>query len=111
MMDTLGLLLNELLLLILLSSSVVQCSSPQCYWPSGPADDAHAACAIGRVSMCCYTNVTSGISDQCTSQGLCESKGVTYRDSCTDPTFRSPYCSQLCLCKALIQLPASNLML
>lgn len=48
-------------------------------------------------SMCCRTNGT-GTSDTCLPNGLCHNDVAPnlWRESCTDPTWQSPYCLQLC---------------
>jgi hypothetical protein len=55
----------------------------------------------GTQSMCCGTNSTTNIIDTCLPNGLCVNyaHGETFywRDSCTDPTWQSPYCLKLCM--------------
>lgn len=46
--------------------------------------------------MCCALN-RSSFPDQCLSNGLCGGGGHVFRDSCTDPTWKSPLCLQLCI--------------
>jgi hypothetical protein len=76
--------------------------SASCYVPNGTVrapDPGHAyqPCNIGTYSMCCATNRTSD-ADQCLQNGLCYNADGNYywRESCTDPTWTSEACSQLC---------------
>ena len=72
-----------------------------CYHPNGqivtdldyePCDQAAAATG----TMCCNLN-RANFPDTCASNGLCRNGGDTFRDSCTDPTWKSPMClQQLC---------------
>ena len=72
-----------------------------CYRPDGqivkdqdyePCDQAAAA----NGTMCCNLNRAS-FPDTCASNGLCRNGGDTFRDSCTDPTWKSQMClQQLC---------------
>ena len=71
-----------------------------CYRPDGTAnkDPAVEPCnqSGGKtMSMCCSLNRTS-YPDQCLSNGLCGGGGNLFRDSCTDPTWKSPLCLNLC---------------
>ena len=38
----------------------------------------------------------SSYPNRCLSDGLCSGGGHVFRDSCTDPTWKSPFCLQLC---------------
>lgn len=84
-----------------------------CYWPNGTDVNEHLnlydyqPCDISsEESMCCALN--RYFPDECRSDGLClgsrwPDKGI-WRDSCTDPTWKSPKCLKLCtqgLCKSL----------
>ena len=72
-----------------------------CYRPNGqivkdldyePCDQA----AAPNGTMCCNLNRAS-FPDTCASNGLCRNGGDFFRDSCTDPTWKSPMClQQLC---------------
>ncbi|KAH9228255.1 hypothetical protein K456DRAFT_1729528 [Colletotrichum gloeosporioides 23] len=74
-----------------------------CFVPNGT--DRHALtniennryepCEGNGHSMCC--NVVSG--DKCQADGLCWNEGgrLTWRESCTDPTWQSPKCVKLCI--------------
>ncbi|KAF6804975.1 hypothetical protein CSOJ01_09818 [Colletotrichum sojae] len=52
-------------------------------------------CEDNGHSMCC--NTVSG--DKCQPNGLCWNEGgrLTWRESCTDPTWQSPKCLKLCV--------------
>jgi hypothetical protein len=76
-----------------------------CYMPNGTAIDnvAFQPCnqVTDTISMCCGTNwTTGGVSpDVCLPNGLCMNTGggLYWRESCTDPTWKSPYClANLC---------------
>ena len=69
-----------------------------CYHPNGqivndldykPCDQAAAA----NGTMCCNLERAS-FPDTCASNGLCRNGGAAFRDSCTDPTWKSPMCLQ-----------------
>lgn len=61
--------------------------SAEVYLPCDPGDE-H--------SMCCASN--RSVPDKCRSDGLCLSgnDGIVWRESCTDPTWKSPSCIKLC---------------
>ena len=75
-----------------------------CYWPNGTdrnalllQGDVYQPCNGGdKFSMCCATNRTPA--DRCRSDGLCQSTydNNVWRDSCTDPYWKSPSCVKLC---------------
>src|SRR5438046_3498409 len=95
--------------LSLLQSILIHDVLADCYWPDGSlnADSASKPCnAIkGQVSMCCATNRTSD-ADTCLANGLCQNISpngqntgydlLLWRESCSDPTWKSPYCLNLC---------------
>jgi hypothetical protein len=70
-----------------------------CYMPNGTAETDPLFVPCNRVgstdSMCCRT------SDICLPNGLClnynQNSPFYWRESCTDPTWQSPYCLNLCL--------------
>jgi hypothetical protein len=80
-----------------------------CYHPDGTAvtDPAFQPCSSssGTISMCCGTNRTES-PDECLPNGLCHnpcatsgqcgdsSGGQYWRESCTDSSWRSPFCLQ-----------------
>ena len=71
-----------------------------CYRPNGDLvqDLNYAPChksATASGSMCCNLN-RALFPDTCTSEGLCRNGDDVFRDSCTDPTWKSPECVQLC---------------
>ncbi|KAH6695593.1 hypothetical protein F5X68DRAFT_272879 [Plectosphaerella plurivora] len=69
----------------------------QCFYPNGERDTGGVPCGVdGGASghtHCCYSGA------YCLSNGLCfEKKSLTmYRSSCTDSTFGSDKCGQICL--------------
>lgn len=82
-----------------------------CYFPDGtdankplPSPVFQPCDSSGGDSMCCALNRPSP--DKCRSDGLCESQLDlnVWRESCTDPSWKSPKCIQLCtngICKWL----------
>src|ERR1700759_1478469 len=74
-------------------------AATQCYEPDGTAASAdYQPCNSGGQSMCCAVNRSSGAS-KCRSEGLCfqDSPSVTWRETCTDPTWKDPACLPLCI--------------
>ena len=83
-------------------------ASAKCYYPNGTAviglDFQPCVSTLGAVSMCCATNRT--IQDSCLPNGLCfnpctsngdcgdGSGGKYWRESCTDQSWKSPFCLQ-----------------
>ncbi|KAI2639045.1 hypothetical protein GGS26DRAFT_371534 [Hypomontagnella submonticulosa] len=73
-----------------------------CYRPDGSAvDDTYMPCDTDAdVSMCCHLAFTNNGGDLCgsgPSYGLCGVTGTQlWRESCTDPTWKSPACLNLC---------------
>ena len=75
-----------------------------CYLPNGTDVNAHLTqgdvyqpCDSGdEFSMCCALNRTPA--DKCRSDGLCQSTfdNNIWRDSCSDPYWKSPKCVKLC---------------
>ncbi|KAH9223775.1 hypothetical protein DL95DRAFT_517846 [Leptodontidium sp. 2 PMI_412] len=77
--------------------------SATCYNPDGSEikDPAYQACNqfAGSVSQCCGTNHTGVVApDTCQANGLCQNNGdsVYWRQGCTDKTWKSPFCLNLC---------------
>lgn len=71
-----------------------------CYHPNGDPviDSDYHPCnpaAPDTVSSCCATS-RSLFPDICLPNGLCGNGDDVFRDSCTDPTWKSPLCPQLC---------------
>ncbi|KAK2729680.1 hypothetical protein CKAH01_02654 [Colletotrichum kahawae] len=74
-----------------------------CFVPNGTdrqalaniGNNRYEPCEGNGHSMCC--NVVSG--DKCQADGLCWNEGgrLTWRESCTDPTWQSPKCVKLCI--------------
>ncbi|KAI4090918.1 MAG: hypothetical protein LQ344_004446 [Seirophora lacunosa] len=87
--------------LYLLPTLFIPCLfAANCYRPDGElvTDPSYVPCdraAADTGSMCCALN-RSSYPDQCLSNGLCGGGGNLFRDSCTDPTWKSPMCLQLC---------------
>ena len=74
--------------------------APLCYFPNGGQDITvdMKPCHAGRHSMCCQFNETSP--DICRPDGLCQDFSddrQVWRQSCTDPEWKSPECLRLCL--------------
>ncbi|KAK0116620.1 hypothetical protein ONS96_012476 [Cadophora gregata f. sp. sojae] len=64
-------------------------------------DPAYQPCNqfAGAVSQCCGTNHTGVVApDTCQANGLCQNNGdsVFWRQGCTDKTWKSPFCLNLC---------------
>ncbi|KAL8731793.1 MAG: hypothetical protein Q9166_003240, partial [cf. Caloplaca sp. 2 TL-2023] len=81
--------------LILLSylSTPISASSPACYYPGGIAQPNDTPCnPTASTSVCCAPE------DICLSNGLCYRANINrlHRGSCTDPTFSSPLCTNIC---------------
>lgn len=100
------LFLTTLILLFSLFSSV----RAQCYYPNGTLEPSpvYQPCGSGSGSdtftMCCASNGTNGApADKCLNNGLCSyidlatGTNQTWRESCTDPSWRSPSCVKFCL--------------
>src|ERR1700753_1618178 len=88
----------------LLSIISISHADGSCYGPDGSqVTPEFEPCnsAQGADSMCCATNrdPSGGLmNDVCLSNGLCQYNGTQYfRDFCTDPTWKSPFCLQACL--------------
>lgn len=74
-----------------------------CYVPNGSdrnaglSQEVYQPCDAGdQHSMCCALNRSQA--DRCRNDGLCLSAygGIIWRESCTDPTWKSPSCIKLC---------------
>ena len=75
-----------------------------CYLPDGILESSqdYQPCnsVLGTISMCCGTNRTGIAAESCLPNGLCRKFGteggvtteVLWRESCTDPTWQSPFC-------------------
>jgi hypothetical protein len=97
-------LLSPLLLSVLY---LVPLISATCYYPDGTietsTDYMPCVATVGTFSMCCATN-RAHYPDQCLPNGLCHNPCATsgncgdsaggqyWRESCTDPSWSSPYC-------------------
>ncbi|KAF2232045.1 hypothetical protein EV356DRAFT_506250 [Viridothelium virens] len=88
---------NSASCLVLVAHFLATDVQANCYWPNGtdrnaglPSPD-YFPCNSGEVSMCCAQW------DLCRNDGLCQAtNSVVWRESCTDATWGSPYCLQLC---------------
>lgn len=87
-------------LALLFSPLVLAGSSVTCWFPDGQTSTVdHVACDdsagnnLENGAACCQ----NGTNDYCLGNGLCSRYGTVYRGSCTDKTWRSPACSQMCL--------------
>lgn len=83
-------------LLVLLSSIIcsiqAQSTTKQCYYPNKSTSTTDTPCdANADVSACCSPG------DLCLANGLCLNYGRLSRGSCTDSTFSSSQCPQICL--------------
>lgn len=113
------------LCLSLCAALVAAVDEPSCYWPDvrgvqhqgnygvlankrlqGSLDTTGFVCnltavANGGASPCCRKN------DACYESGSCfqDWSGVTYRQSCTDSSWRDPDCPSMCLSKGAIPSP------
>ena len=88
--------------LFCLVSSLFACSilAANCYHPNGQIFTyaGYVPCkprVPGAASMCCATD-RANFPDECSPDGLCRNGDDIYRDDCTDPTWKSPGCLQLC---------------
>ena len=86
-----------------LVGGLVSLAAATCYHVNGSALDVYyQPCDnSAEFSMCCHLGVTNlNGGDQCGSgdyYGLCGVTGTQlWRESCTDPTWKSPACLQLC---------------
>ncbi|KAL8784137.1 MAG: hypothetical protein Q9195_009161 [Heterodermia aff. obscurata] len=79
-----------------------------CYYQNGtdvtkfnPANKSYQPCNVtAQASMCCRINLDAGSpKDHCRPDGLCDSPNheFLWRESCSDPTWKSPHCQKLCL--------------
>jgi hypothetical protein len=97
---------------------MIRHASAACYMINGTeiTDPVYQPCnqVAGTISMCCGKNWTTAQDDACLPNGLCQNYGPTYnemyywRDSCTDPTWKSPYCLNLCMAEDDINPEQSN---
>ncbi|CAI4218860.1 unnamed protein product [Parascedosporium putredinis] len=88
---------------LLILSIAARWAAAECYLPNGV--DRNQAKSAGSfyercnnatdVSMCCNT----GLGDICRENGLCFNPNTeqVWRESCTDPTWKSPSCLKLCV--------------
>lgn len=94
-----------------------------CYYPNGTAvtDGSFQPCRNTQYSMCCATAQRPAYTtDTCLDNGLClnpcdistnecgsASGGTYWRESCSDPTWASPFCFNHCI--SPVSLPAKQL--
>ncbi|KAI4102423.1 MAG: hypothetical protein LQ345_007372 [Seirophora villosa] len=79
--------------LFTLPLTTVSSTTAQCYYPSSIPQPNDTPCDPSLpVSNCCAPD------DICLSNGLCYRANINrlHRGSCTDPTFSSPLCAQIC---------------
>ena len=115
---------------LFLTSTASVAALSDCYYPNGTAialSAAYQPCISTEniFSMCCVLNVTAlvnlGLSeanlDTCLPNGMCQppaSVGGFTRDLCTDPTWKSPNCLNVCVggsVRCERDSPASHLVL
>lgn len=89
---------SSTLYLLIYALSAVAAEQARCYWPDGSLDTTGYVCNTtaaenGGASPCCLHN------DACYESGSCfqDWSGITYRQSCTDPTWRDSSCPSMCL--------------
>lgn len=105
-----ALLLFSLLLPFLLFASFSTPATATCYFPNRTAQlsPEYQPCGSGSpadaFTMCCANNRTNGNpNDTCEKNGMCHyvdlanGANQTWRESCTDPTWKSPNCVKFCL--------------
>ena len=100
---------DTMLLHIILSLALhLSTAAAACYYSNGtdvtkfnPANKSYQPCNVtAPASMCCRINLDPGTpQDHCRPDGLCDSPDNEYlwRESCSDPTWKSPHCQKLCL--------------
>ncbi|EPS39096.1 hypothetical protein H072_7127 [Dactylellina haptotyla CBS 200.50] len=100
---------RALLLLVLVAyfGRNLVAAAAQCYFPDGtfaPQEyqpcNIHAA-ASGEAAMCCALNNGTS-SETCLGNGLCsgplsEGSSIYWRGACTDRTWESPFCKDICV--------------
>lgn len=78
----------------------------QCYYPDGsiPTDYIYVACTNNAVSSCCIPSE----GDICQDSGLCyyPPSGSLFRGACTDKTWDSSDCPQVCVAGKLTRTKA-----
>lgn len=98
----------SLIILICIFSLLLSTAIAACYYPNGtdvaafiPQNEAFQPCNVTtQASMCCRINIADESGrDHCRSDGLCASprRQFLWRESCSDPTWKSPQCQKLCL--------------
>lgn len=84
-------------LLVIAPILVLAQDARSCYWPNGTdvavGNNSYFPCSSSGPSSCCLEG------EACLSNGLCYGAewGNTYRGACTDSTWTTSYCPQLCL--------------
>lgn len=88
---------SRILLLFFASTFTKVGASDQCYFPNGSVQNNTYVCnPSAKFSPCCTTG------DVCTNLGLCvndlikTNDSLYWRNSCTDPTWKSSECAQVC---------------
>ncbi|KAL0942893.1 uncharacterized protein CTRU02_200779 [Colletotrichum truncatum] len=102
---------------VLVTFTSIVAGQGSCFVPNGTNRHAltnaggnkYEPCEANGHSMCC----NPGVGDKCQPNGLCWNPigKVTWRESCTDPTWQSPKCIKLCASDDYIQdgVPASGM--
>ncbi|KAK0628010.1 hypothetical protein DIS24_g10897 [Lasiodiplodia hormozganensis] len=91
---------------ILLTLPAAVAAQTACYYPNGTDRNAQESskpyrpCTVSSstgeetaASMCCRTRHL----DDCRADGLCQVGNITWRESCTDRTWKAKECLQLCV--------------
>jgi hypothetical protein len=83
---------TKMLFPILLGFATLATSTANCYYPSGKVSGSVPCNSTTTgYSSCCASG------HLCMSSGLCFTRGLISRGSCTDPTWKDPACAQYCL--------------
>lgn len=83
---------TKMLFPILLGFATLATSTATCYYPDGKVSGSVPCNSTTTgYSSCCASG------HLCMSSGLCFTRGLISRGSCTDPTWKDPACAQYCL--------------
>jgi hypothetical protein len=94
---------RSLLFFLVALLTVFSLANAKCYnYDGSPSKDVFKPCnGSAEASMCCQIGPASNKEDVCgtgSEYGLCGFTGSQlYRESCTDPTWKSPACLKLCI--------------
>jgi len=100
--------------LLILVASKIRLSQAQCYYPNGTLNPSseYSLCNTGTTQMCCAQNRQNP--DSCSKSGICfggtndDGSRALWRESCTDPTWKSPNCLKLCVYGGMSMRSLSN---